>query len=332
MKSMEKQLFLALGAIAGVIVIGTTGYSLLEGWSVLDSLYMTIISLTTVGFGEVRPLTAEGKVFTLALILGGVATVTTTLTIGSQILLAGQLQKVMGRRKLEKEIKKIKDHYIICGYGRMGKIICREFLTKPVPFVVIEQGQEEFQKIPSNILAIRGNAAEEEVLQEAGIERALGLVAVASSDADNVYIVLTASGLRKDLYIVARAGEAASEQKLLRAGATKVVSPYTIGGTGIANAILRPAVVDFIELVTKREHLELQMEEVMVAKTSPLSGKTVLEAGLRQNLGIIVVAVKKKDGQMEFNPSPPPGLSEGDRLIVLGAGESLGKLEKLATS
>lgn len=332
MKSNERQLFLALAAIAGVIVVGTAGYSVLEGWSLLDSLYMTIISLTTVGFGEVQPLSTEGKVFTLALILGGVATVTTTLTIGSQILLAGQLQKVMGRRKMEKDIRKIKDHYIICGYGRMGKIICREFLTKPVPFIVIEQDREEFQKIPADILAIRGNAAEEDVLREAGIDRALGLVAVASSDADNVYITLTASGLRKDLYIVARAGEAGSEQKLMRAGAMKVVSPYTIGGTGIANAILRPAVVDFIELVTKREHLELQMEEVMIARASSLCGKTVLEAGLRQNLGIIVVAVKKKDGQMEFNPSPQTGIAEGDRLIVLGAGESLGKLDKLARS
>jgi voltage-gated potassium channel len=330
--SSEKQLFLALTAIAGVVFVGTVGYSVLEGWSLLDSLYMTIISLTTVGFGEVRPLSTEGKMFTLAIILGGVATVTTTLTIGSQILLAGQLQKVMGRRRLEKEIRKLKGHYIICGYGRMGKIICREFLNKPVPLVVIEQDYEEFQDIPADILAIRGNAAEEEVLKEAGIERALGLVAVASSDADNVYITLTASGLRSDLYIVARAGEAGSEQKLIRAGAMKVVSPYTIGGTGIANAILRPAVVDFIELVTKREHLELQMEEVLIAPSSSLSGKTVLEAGLRQNLGIIVVAVKKKDGQMEFNPSPRTGISEGDRLIVLGGGESLIKLERLASA
>jgi voltage-gated potassium channel len=153
---------------------------------------------------------------------------------------------------------------------------------------------------------------------------------VASSDADNVYITLTAIGLRPDLYIVARAGEAGSEQKLLRAGASKVVSPYTIGGTGIANAILRPAVVDFIELVTKREHLELQMEEVLVSQVSPLAGKTILEAGVRQRLGIIVVAVKKKEGLMEFNPSSSTGIEAGDRLIVLGGGESLGQLEALA--
>jgi voltage-gated potassium channel len=322
---------MAVGSIFGVIVCGTAGYIIIEGWSILDALYMTIISLTTVGFREVGPLSPEGKLFTLAVILGGVATVTTTLTIGSQILMAGQLQKFMGRRKLEKEIKKIKDHYIICGYGRMGKVICREFQRKPVPFVVIEKDQETFQGLPGNILAIRGNASEENVLLEAGIERALGLVTVASSDADNVYITLTASGLKPDIYIVARAGEAGSETKLMRAGAAKVVSPYTIGGTGIANAILRPAVVDFIELVTKREHMELQMEEVQIGGDSTLAGKTILDAGLRQKLGIIVVAVKKGDGQMEFNPSSHTMVEAGDRLIVLGGGDNLAALEKKAS-
>jgi voltage-gated potassium channel len=326
----EKQLSLALAAIAGILLVGTGGYVVIEDWKVLDAVYMTIISLTTVGFGEVQPLSDQGKIFTVALIMGGVATATATVTIGTQILLAGQLQKVMGRRKLEKEIKKVEGHYIICGYGRMGRIICAEFNRKPVPFVVIEENPEIFKRISGEILAIQGNASEENVLLEAGIMRARGLVSVASSDADNVYITLTATGLRPDLYIVARAGEMGSEQKLLRAGASKVVSPYTIGGTGIANAILRPAVVDFIELVTKREHLELQMEEVLVEGRSSLGGKTILEAGIRQNLGIIVVAVKKKDGYMEFNPASGTRISEGDRLIVLGGGESLARLDALA--
>lgn len=327
----EKQLVLAFSSIICIMLIGTLGYVFIEEWSALDSLYMTIISLTTVGYGEVQPLTPQGKVFTLALILGGFATFTTTLTVGTQILLAGQLQKFMGRRKLEKEIKKIRDHYIICGHGRMGKIICKEFARKPVPFVVIENRLDEFQRIPSDILAIGGNAAEEKVLLEAGIDRAKGLVSVASSDADNVYITLTAVGLRPDLYIVARAGEPGSEQKLLRAGASKVVSPYAIGGTGIANAILRPAVVDFIELVTKREHLELQMEEVMIGEKSPLAEKNILDSGLRQRLSIIVVAVKKVDGHMEFNPSSQTIIEQGDRLIVLGGGENLARLEDLAS-
>jgi voltage-gated potassium channel len=326
----ENKLLLALAAILCIYLVGTAGYMAIEGWALIDAVYMTVITLTTVGFKEVHALSPGGKLFTVVLILGGVATVTLTLTIGSQVLLAGQLQNVLGRRKLEKEIKKVKDHYIICGYGRMGKIICREFQSKPVPFVVIEKEMEHFRSIPADILAVRGNATEESVLSEAGIERAKGLVCVASSDADNVYITLTAVGLRPDLYIVARAGESGSEKKLLRAGASKVVSPYTIGGTGIANAILRPAVVDFIELVTKREHLELQMEEVFVGVSSSLGGKTILETGLRQKLGIIVVAVKKKDGQMEFNPSPDTAVESGDRLIVLGDGEGLARLADLA--
>jgi voltage-gated potassium channel len=321
---------LGLSAIGGVILSGTIGYMAIEGWSLLDSLYMTIIALSTVGFGEVHPLSSEGRVFTLLLLLGGVATVTMTLAFGTQILLAGQLQIVLGRRKMEKDIKNIKDHYIICGHGRMGKIICREFMNRPVPIVIIEQDREVFQKIPGTALAIHGNASEESVLIEAGIERAKGLVAVASSDAANVYITLTAVELRPDLYIVARAGESGSEKKLLRAGASKVVSPYVIGGTGIANAILRPAVVDFIELVTQREHLQLQMEEVFVTEGSSLVGKNILEAGIRQTLGIIVVAVKSKEGLMEFNPSSETTITTGDRLIVLGAGENLGRLERLA--
>jgi voltage-gated potassium channel len=189
----EKQLSLALAAIVGILMVGTAGYVVIEDWTVLDAVYMTVISLTTVGFQEVQPLSENGKIFTLALILGGVATATATVTIGTQILLAGQLQKVMGRRKLEKEIKKIEGHYIICGYGRMGRIICSEFQRKPVPFVVIEESPEVFTRISADILAIQGNASEEDVLLEAGIKRARGLVSVASSDADNVYITLTAT-------------------------------------------------------------------------------------------------------------------------------------------
>jgi voltage-gated potassium channel len=321
---------LSFGALAAVVVAGTAGYILIEGWPALDALYMTVISLSTVGFGEVHPLSPAGKVFTMLLILGGVAAVTTALSIGSQIVLEGQLEKVLGRRKVEKEIGRLSDHYVICGYGRMGRVISREFLKKPVPFVVVEGDPEIFKTIDPEMLAILGNATEDAVLRRAGIERARGLVSVVSSDADNVYIILTATGIRPDLLIVARAGEEGSEQKLLRAGATKVVSPYAIGGAGIANAILRPAVVDFIDLVTRREHLELQMEEVLVAPRSRLAGRSILETGLRQHYGVIVVAVRKRDDRMEFNPPPEYQVVAGDRLIVLGAGAKLAELGELA--
>ncbi|HEY5998458.1 MAG TPA: potassium channel protein [bacterium] len=320
----------ALAVLAGVTVCATAGFMLIEGWSLLDAFYMAVITMTSVGFGEVHPLTPAGKIFTVAVILGGVAIVAMFLSYGSQVVFAGQFERFMGRRRMEKEIARLRDHYIICGYGRMGRVISREFAKKPVPFVVVENSPEVFREIDPGMLCIAGNAEEDSVLAAAGIERARGLVTVVSSDADNVYITLTAAGLRPDLYIVARAGDEAAERKLLRAGASKVVCPYAIGGTGIANAILRPAVVDFIELVTRREHLELQMEEVLIAPGSALAGRTVLETGLRQRYGAIVVAVKQGDERMRFNPAPEDRLAAGDRLIVLGAGDMLDAIGKLA--
>jgi voltage-gated potassium channel len=327
-RGLKVTIILLLFVTAG----GTLGYMAVEGWSLLDAFYMTVISLTSVGFGEVHPLSHAGKLFTVLVILGGVAIVAMALGFGSRIVLEGQLERLMGRRKVEKEIARLRDHYIICGYGRMGRIISQEFLKKPVPFVVVERDPEIFRNIDPGVLAICGNAAEDAVLMAAGIVRARGLVSVVSSDADNVYITLTAAGLRPDLFVVARAGDEGAERKLMRAGASKVVCPYAIGGTGIANAILRPAVVDFIDLVTRREHLELQMEEVRVAATSPLAGRSILQTGLRQQYGAIVVAVKKGSDHMKFNPEPDHRIDAGDRLIVLGAGEKLDEIARLAAS
>ena len=323
-------LSVTLGLLVVVTLGGTLGYVVLEGWSPLDAFYMTVISLTSVGFGEVHPLSPAGKLFTVLVILGGIAVVAVALGYGSRIVLEGQLERVMGRRRMEKEIARLRDHYIICGYGRMGRVISREFKHKPIPFVVVERDPEIFKNIDPGMLAICGNAEEDAVLQAAGIAYARGLVSVVSSDADNVYITLTAAGLRPDLYIVVRAGDEGAEKKLLRAGASKVVCPYAIGGAGIANAILRPAVVDFIELVTRREHLELQMEEVLVAPMSLLAGHSILATGLRQKFGAIVVAIKKGNDHMQFNPSPEHRISAGDRLIVLGSGEKLDEIAKLA--
>lgn len=325
-----RRIALALLVVAVVTCCATAGFMLIEGWSLLDAFYMTVITMTSVGFGEVHQLSQAGKLFTVLVILGGVAVVAMFLSYGSQVVFEGQFERFMGRRWMEKEIGRLGEHYIICGYGRMGRVISREFLKKPVPFVIVERDPEIFKTIDPGVLCICGNATDDAVLVEAGIERARGLVSVVSSDADNVYITLTAAGLRPDLYIVARAGDEGAERKLLRAGASKVVSPYVIGGAGIANAILRPAVVDFIELVTRREHLELQMEEVRVAAGSPLAGRTILDAGLRQLYGAIVVAVKKGNDHMQFNPAPEHRIEPGDRLIVLGAREKLEEISKLA--
>lgn len=325
-----RQFLIANVLVVAVFILGTAGYMLIEGWGPLDAVYMTMITMSTVGYREVHTLSEAGRIFTMFLIVFGVTAIFAVIGVGSAIILQVQLDKILGRRKLERQIAKLKDHYIVCGYGRMGRIICQEFARKGIPFVVIEKDQGVFESIEESVLAIHGDDSHEDILLKAGIERAKGLVSVVSSDAANVYITLTARELAPKIFIVARAGEEGSEKKLLRAGADKVISPYVIGGGRIAQAILRPAVVDFIELVTQSEHLDLQMEEVEIAPQSALCNVTLPESGIRQNLNTIVVAIKKSAGHMVFNPSSSTILECGDRLIVLGDRENLGKLEEIA--
>ncbi|RPI35450.1 MAG: potassium channel protein [Nitrospiraceae bacterium] len=302
---------------------------LIEGWSLLDSLYMTIITLASVGYKEIHDLSTDGKIFTIILIIGGVGTVAYALTAGARIILEGELQDVFGRKRLEKKIKELKDHYIICGYGRMGKIICRELKEKNRKFLVIE-------KIPvtlsdkEDMLLIQGDATRDEVLNKAGIEKAKGLVSVLPTDAENLFVVLSARGLNPYLSIVARASDEGSEQKLLRAGADKVVSPYYIGGLRIAHTVLKPAVVDFIEFATKSGNIDLQMEEVGIQEASRLSGLTLDECGIGRELGIIIVAIKKADGGLKFNPTFRSAIHAGDTLIALGETSKLKILEDMA--
>jgi voltage-gated potassium channel len=229
---------------------------------------------------------------------------------------------------LEQKIKKLKDHYIVCGYGRMGRFICRDLAAKPVPFVIIEKDAEAFSEEDwDKYLIMTGDADRDETLIEAGIKTAKGLISVVSTDADNLYIVLTARGLNPSLSIVARAGNEGSEQKLMRAGATKVISPYQIGAHSISQAVLRPTVVDFLEFATQYGNLELNIEEVLIGEGSPLDGRQLYKSGIRQDMNIIIVAIKGRDGKMDFNPSPNRMLGAGDTLVALGPPEKLNMLD-----
>jgi voltage-gated potassium channel len=290
---LRKKLFLALALIIIVIAFGTAGYQLIEGWNFLDALYMTIITLTTVGYREVHELSSRGMIFTIVLLMVGVGTFLYALSAGAKIILEGELQELFGRKRLEKKIKELKGHYIVCGYGRMGKIICRELKAKNVPFVAIERNGDFLNNRLDDFLGISGDATNDDILREAGIERAKGLISVLPNDALNLYVVLSARELNPDLHIVARAGEEGSENKLLRAGADKVVSPYHIGGLRIAHTILRPAVVDFIEFATKTGNLELQMEEVTIPEGSSMADKSLDQCGIGRELGIIIVGIKR---------------------------------------
>jgi voltage-gated potassium channel len=329
LQEFRKAIFKVLTVITVTIAFGTLGYMVVEGWEFLDSLYMTIITLTTVGYREVHDLSRGGIIFTIVLLVGGVGTVFYALTKGAQIILEFELNKVFRRRRLDKRIRELKGHYIVCGYGRMGKIIARELADEKASLVVVERrpgGSEEFE----GVLVVKGDATRDEVLKEAGIERAKGLISVLPTDAENLFVVLSARGLNPRLLIVARAVEDGSEQKLLRAGATKVISPYHIGGLRMAHTILKPTVVDFLEFATKSGNLELQMEEVQIQEGSALIGMTLEECGIGRDLGVIIVAIKQATGDTRFNPTFRSRVSAGDTLIALGERSGLRAVEEMA--
>jgi voltage-gated potassium channel len=314
-----------------LIVAGTLGYYFLEGWPLFDALYMTVTTLTTVGYGEVHPLSVKGRTFTMLLLLGGVFTLVYTATEIIRAIVSGEVRSMLGRQVMERSLAELTNHMIICGFGRMGRQVCHEFASQRLPFVVIEREAAELEdfRMPAGI-ALHGDATSDEVLQRAGVARARALVAVVASDADNLYITLSARLLNERVFIVARAEDELTERKLVRAGANRVVSPYAIGGFRVAQAVLRPTVVDFIELATRSEYLEIQIEEACIAAASPLAGSTLRDSRLRQDRGIIIVAIKKASGQMVFNPPADAVMEVGDTLITLGRREELDQLDALA--
>lgn len=329
-REIQKRLFFVLFLITVIVIYGTVGYMLIEKINFLDALYMTVITLATVGYREVKDLSTNGKIFTILLIISGFGVFTYALTTGAKIIIEGEIKEAFKKRNMKKKIDALTDHYIICGFGRMGKIITRELRSNNIPFVIIEKNRENLPD-EEDFLYIEGDATKDEVLRGAGIERAKGLITVLSSDIENLYVVLSAKGLNPDLFIVARAAEEGAEIKLKRAGADRVVSPYHIGGLRIAHTVLRPTVVDFLEFATRSEHVEIQIEEIPVEKGSLLTGKTIGESDIKKDIGAIIIGIKRADGSMKFNPTSQTKIEEGDTLIVLGEAKSLLLLERMAS-
>ena len=317
----------ALGILVIILMIGTVGYRQLEEWSLLDSLYMTVISITTVGFSEVGEVSDEGRVFTIFIIFSGIGIIAYILGMIAQAMVELQVRSIIGRKKLGLKMRSIKNHYILCGFGRIGKIIAREMKRNKIPMVVIDNTPEEREILEAEeIPFIIGDATVEEVLQEARIEKAKGLVSVVASDADNLFITMSARGLNPKLFILARSDQEHTEKKLLRAGANKVVSPYLLGGHKMAQSIIKPAVTDFIEFTVHNRKIGLGMEELRVNEKSRLNGVSLIDSGIRQDMDVIIVAVRKKEVEMMFNPSSESTIEAEDTLIALGKSDDLEKL------
>jgi voltage-gated potassium channel len=323
---------LAVLLLVLVFIGGTGGYMLVEGWSLWDAFYMTVITVTTVGYREIHPMSRAGELFTSLLLFGGVGTALYTFTLAATIVVEGGLRTRLRARRLARMIDELDQHFILCGFGRIGSLIADEFVRQGISFIVVDRDPERIRTVlERNMLAVEADASREEVLRRLRIDRARGLVAAVGTDAENVYAILTARGLAPKLFIVGRAENEDSERKLLRAGADRVISPYRIGAQQMAQTALRPAVVDFVQLATAAGNLDLTMEQVKVGAGSSLSGRTLVEANLRHRFGVIVVGIQRAGGRLEFNPSPDLAMQAGDDIVVLGPPSSLKGLEKAAS-
>lgn len=325
-----KKLSISVIILTAILGFGTVGYYLVEGMSFFEAFYMTIITISTVGFSEIKPLSPYGRMITIVVISASISIGAYSIGMLVRVFIEGELKKGFWRRRMEKQISKLREHFIVCGFGRIGRIICRELCADHIDFVVIEQESEAVERIGAEgFLCIQMDATSREALIQAGIMSAKGLVTAVRSDANNVFIILTAKELRPDIFILSRASDVKHEGQLKRAGANRVVSPYLIGGRRMAQILKRPTVVDFIDVATIDSQLGLTMEEAKLGPGSPLIGKNLIESNLRKDFGVIIVAIKKLSGDMIFNPIPSEKLEGGDVIVVLGKKDDLKRMNEV---
>lgn len=336
MNSMVYQKFvLTIILIVLVIFGGTVGYQIIEGWSFIEALYMTIITISTVGFKEVGQLSNAGRIFTIFLILGGIIVITSGISLIFSSIIEGTFGEIIRRQRMEKKLAKIKNHFIICGFGAVSEDVVNEFIRENKPFVLIEKDKNVLNKLLKEfpgILFVIGDATDDEILKNAQIEKAKGILAVLGKTADNLYICLSARSLNPKLRIIARVIESESIDKLKKAGADYVFSPEKIGGIRLAAAALKPAVTSFLDAIIRGEYLDLVLNEVEVQEHSSIVRKTLKESEISKNIGIIISAIKSATtDKLIFNPSSKTIINPSDILIVFGSSDQIKQLKKICS-
>lgn len=320
----------ALLLFLGAVTFGVVGYVIIEGSSFSDALYMTIITISTVGFGEVPPLSQAGRYFTIVLIVTGVSALLFFFTAVFEFILSEYFGDIWGRRKMQKRILGLSGHYVVCGYGRVGRSVADELMASGKQFVVIEVEDQAARECANNgYLVIHGSATDTDVLKRANIEKALGLVSALKEDADNLYVILSARVLRPDLLLVARADQPEAMEKLEMVGADRVISPHMIAGKRMANLLVKPVACDFLDVAVSSDLPEYQLTEQSVEEGSMMDGKTIRGTRLRETTGVTVLSIRKK-GEKQFNPNPPADtlIEQGDVLLMIGTPQQMASLEE----
>ena len=330
MSRLARRFLFLIFAIVVTLAIGTVGFTVIAHYPPFDAFYMTLTTMTTVGYGEIHPLSRAGRVFNSFLIVFGVTTIFIAIGAMTQTIIEQEFGEVLGKRRTKRMIDQLKDHYIVCGFGRVGRGAAAELQHAHVPFVVVDMNPDRVERaMVAGMLAVVGDSTHDETLRQIGIERARGLVAALATDADNLFVLLSAKGLNPRIYVAARAAEESAEEKMRRAGADAVFAPYSITGHRLAQSLLRPHVVQFLDFTMRDIGMDVSIEQVRVSESSEMVSKTIKDMQLSRDLGVIVMAIRKSDGTMLFNPPADTAVRGGDYLIVMGQLQKLRALEAL---
>ena len=333
MNRLVRRFSLTALVVVATLALGTVGFVLIEHYPVFDAFYMTLITMTTVGYAEIHPLSQAGRIFNSFLIIIGVSTIFIAIGAVTQTVIELEFGDVFNRRRSKRMIDQLQDHFIICGYGRVGRGAAEELRHAGAPFVVVDSSPDRIERaMLAGMLAVAADATRDDTLRQVGIARARGLVAALATDADNLFVLLSAKGLNPGIYVAARAAEEGAEEKMRRAGANSVFAPYALTGHRLAQALLRPHVVQFLDFTTNDFGADIAIEQVTVAGGTEAVSKTIKQLQLGRSLGVIVMAIRTSDGRMSFNPSADTAIHEGDCLIVMGRQESLRALEEMVAA